>query len=116
MLKELSFYRWDFGDSSKTSDTSINQMPVFGFSQKYSNIELITQDEHTCYDTTYRMAYIYARDSSKPKSNGLWYLTVDNDQDIDIYWESYNQIDFVEYQLFRNSGGGDVNIFTSGNN
>jgi gliding motility-associated-like protein len=108
-------YRWDFGDSSEISDTSIAQMPVYGFSQKYSTIQLIVQDEHYCYDTFYRQAYIYAQDSSIPKSAGLWYLTVDNDQDIELFWESYNKIDFIDYQLFRNTGAGDVNIYTSNN-
>jgi len=51
---------WDFGDTNQYSLSSL-QNPDFTYSEHgYHNIQLITDNDHGCSDTTLRTIYIYA--------------------------------------------------------
>lgn len=105
---------YDFGEELKLFDTASTPNATYNYT--YIGNSLVTYtvtDENGCLDSVKRFMYI--RDTIDPDNNGISYITVKDNQEIEINWLE-SQIDvFKEYHLYEDEANILTNIYNTSN-
>lgn len=95
-------WEWDFGDPATFKDTAYTRITTYKFKKLYlSQINLLVTDIHNCTDTFAK--FIYTQDTFGPVSKPLNYITVSNNQFIDINWGKSKFKNFTGYNLYNDN-------------
>jgi gliding motility-associated-like protein len=105
-------YHWDFGISGRTDDTSDARNPLpftYDLPGAFS-VSLRIEDINGCSDTFTYPVKIIVRDTLPPPPPSIGFISVENDKDIRIVWNSGPAADFNAYALERRSASTFDNI------
>ncbi|MBL7836648.1 MAG: gliding motility-associated C-terminal domain-containing protein, partial [Bacteroidetes bacterium] len=111
---DIKRWEWDFGDITTINDTAYTQNPSFNFKRLYlSQVILLVTDKNNCTDTFDKFIYTY--DTFGPVSKPMNFITVSNNQFIDVNWGKTNYGQFTGYRLY-NDNAPNYNLIYSGAN
>ena len=99
---DIKNWEWDFGDPATVSDTAFTRVASYNFKKiGLSQVLLLVKDKNNCTDTADR--FIYTNDTIGPVSAPMNYVTVSNNQFIDVNWGKSNFKNFTGYRLFNDN-------------
>ncbi|HEY1046745.1 MAG TPA: gliding motility-associated C-terminal domain-containing protein [Bacteroidia bacterium] len=105
---------WDFGDPNTFKDTAYTRVAKFNFKRiLLSQVMLLVKDKNGCTDTSAR--FIYTNDTIGPKSTPMNYITVSNNQFIDINWGKSKFKDYTAYHLYNDNSPNFNLLYTTAN-
>ena len=111
---DIKSWYWDFGDPYSFRDTSTSQFPSFSFKKIFlSQVVLLVTDKNNCTDTTDKFVYTY--DTIGPLSEPMHFVSVSNNQDIDVQWKKSQFKQFDSYNLFRDNSNAYTLLYSSPN-
>jgi gliding motility-associated-like protein len=100
-LANLRNWLWDFDEPAAKSDTSILQNPDFQFlSPGFHNIKLTVKDNNGCTSEIIKKA-VFVEDTLAPGNSKILFVSVTEDNKINIVWNKNTVYDFDEYRLQR---------------
>jgi gliding motility-associated-like protein len=95
-------WSWDFGDPATFKDTAYTRIATYKFKKlSLSQINLLVTDKNNCTDTFAK--FIYTQDTIGPVSKPVNFITVSNNQFIDINWGKSKFKDFTGYRLYNDN-------------
>lgn len=93
----IKSWLWSFGDNT----TSNSQNPVHTYFKKgFYSISLIVTDINGCVDSTTIVNHIVG-DTVQPNDPNIYRVTVENDYSARLEFQSYKDIDFRKYIIYR---------------
>lgn len=109
---KLTNWFYDFGEELKLTDTSSSP----NASNIYNNIgnNLITfsvTDENGCVDSSKK--FVHVRDTLDPDDKGFAFLTVDENDNLELNWNRSRLSLFKEYHIYNDEAGVISNIYNS---
>ena len=101
-------WKWDFGDPSTLGDTSVLRFPQ---PVQYNNpgvytVTLYVEDMMGCKDTLVLPNKIRVLDTVPPPSPQIYFVTVENNNEVRVVWNTNPAPSFKSYSLFRDDGLG----------
>ena len=98
---KISKWQWDFNDPDAPEDTSGVQNPAFNFTSKgYHNVTLKVTDQLGCTSVAAEKT-IYVEDTMPPVNSSIDYLSVDDNNAVNIYWNKNTFSKFGHYTLYQ---------------
>ncbi|MEX0967950.1 MAG: PKD domain-containing protein [Bacteroidia bacterium] len=99
---------WDFGDTSRTADTSSQTNPFYVYqSPGFYSTSLIVEDINGCRDTQI-FNYVEVVDTAPLAYSGLKFVTVNADNEVELEWNNDNIRGFKHYLVHRQEPTGFV--------
>jgi gliding motility-associated-like protein len=107
----LSSWLWDFGDGI----TGNTQNPIHSYSESgFYDVSLKITDATGCDTIITKHRLIQILDTTAPVAPKIYRVTVQDDNSVRIEFAKYNGIDFSNYVLERDMGGGNFqSVYTS---
>ncbi len=111
---DIKNWEWDFGDPATISDTAYTRLTGYNFKKiGLSQILLLVKDKNNCTDTAYR--FIYTNDTIGPTSRPINYVTITNNQFIDVNWQKATFKYFTGYSLYNDNAPNYNFLYSSAN-
>lgn len=105
---------YDFGEEFKIFDTA--STPNANYSYTYIGNNLITytvSDANGCVDSVKK--FVHIRDTLNPENNGISYITVKDNQDIEVNWLKSQLSIFKQYDIYEDEANVLTNVYNSNN-
>ncbi len=111
---DIKNWEWDFGDPAVVNDTAYTQNAGYNFRKiGLSQILLLVKDKNNCTDTADK--FIYTNDTIGPVSEPMNYVTVANNQFIDVNWSQSKYKYFTGYRLFNDNAPNYTLLYSTAN-
>jgi gliding motility-associated-like protein len=105
---------YDFGEELKIFDTATTANASYNYTYIGNNLVTHTvTDDNGCLDSVKK--FVYIRDTLDPTNNGISYVTVKDNQDIEINWLESQIAVYKSYHLYEDEANLLTNIYNSSN-